>query len=71
VKLEVSSIVYFVRWLMLPKVLYLVCCGFVNEEFPAEIQKFAKMQQTLVKLKLSNFFYTVLAVVFIQAIVLI
>ncbi|MFT6869602.1 MAG: hypothetical protein ACJA2L_000850, partial [Polaribacter sp.] len=26
----------------------MVSCGFVNEEFPAEIQKFAKMQLTLV-----------------------
>jgi hypothetical protein len=24
------------------------CCDFVNEEFPAEIQKFAKKQQALV-----------------------
>jgi hypothetical protein len=36
-------------------------CGFVNEEFPTEIQKFAKMQLTLIKLKISNFLYTVLA----------
>jgi hypothetical protein len=36
-------------------------CGFVNEEFPAEIQKFAKEQQVLVYAKFSNFLYTVLA----------
>jgi hypothetical protein len=27
------------------------CCGFVNEEFPSEIQKFAKEQQVLVYAK--------------------
>ena len=36
-------------------------CDFVNEEFPAEIQKFAKKQQVLVYAKNSNFLYTVLA----------
>jgi hypothetical protein len=35
-------------------------CDFVNEEFPAEIQKFAKEQQVLVYAKYSNFLYTVL-----------
>jgi len=30
-------------------------CGFVNEEFPAEIQKFAKEQQVLVKLNIAIF----------------
>jgi hypothetical protein len=42
-------------------------CGFVNEEFPAEIQKFAKEQQVLVYAKYSNFLYKVLAkVIFIS-----
>jgi hypothetical protein len=34
-------------------------CDFVNEEFPAEIQKLAKEQQVLVHAKYSNFLYTV------------
>jgi hypothetical protein len=41
-------------------------CGFVNEEFPTEIQKFAKEQQVLVYAKYSNLPYTVLGKVFIQ-----
>ena len=41
-------------------------CDFVNEEFPAEIQKLAKKQQVLVYAKYSNFLYTVLPNVFIQ-----
>jgi hypothetical protein len=36
-------------------------CDFVNEEFPAEIQKFAKEQQILNYAKYSNFLYKVLA----------
>jgi hypothetical protein len=40
-------------------------CDFVNEEFPAEIQKFAKKQQVLNYAKYSNFLYTVLPHVFI------
>jgi hypothetical protein len=35
-------------------------CDFVNEEFPAEIQKFAKKQQVLNYAKYSNFLYKVL-----------
>jgi hypothetical protein len=35
-------------------------CDFVNEEFPAEIQKFAKEQQVLNYAKYSNFLYKVL-----------
>ena len=35
-------------------------CDFVNEEFPAEIQKFAKEQQVLVYAKYSSFLYKVL-----------
>jgi hypothetical protein len=31
------------------------CCGFVNEEFPTEIQEFAKKQQLLVKLNIAIF----------------
>ena len=31
-------------------------CVFVNEEFPTEIQQFAKKQQTLVKLKVAIFY---------------
>jgi len=31
-------------------------CDFVNEEFPKEIQKFAKKQQTLIKLKVAIFY---------------
>jgi hypothetical protein len=41
-------------------------CDFVNEEFPAEIQKFAKEQPVLIYAKYSNFLYKVLATVFIQ-----
>jgi hypothetical protein len=37
-------------------------CGFVNEEFPEEIQKFAKKQQVLNYTKYSNFLYKVLGV---------
>ena len=44
----------------------MVCCDFVNEEFPAEIQKFAKKQQVLVYAKYSNLPYTVLAKVFFK-----
>jgi hypothetical protein len=33
-------------------------CVFVNEEFPAEIQKLAKKQQTFSLAKYSNFLYT-------------
>jgi hypothetical protein len=40
-------------------------CDFVNEEFPAEIQKLAKEQQVLVYAKYSNFLYTVLATGFL------
>jgi hypothetical protein len=36
-------------------------CDFVNEEFPAEIQKLAKKQQVLNYAKYSNFIYTRLA----------
>jgi hypothetical protein len=43
-------------------------CDFVNEEFPAEIQEFAKEQQVLVYAKRSNFLYTVLPVVFYSSI---
>jgi hypothetical protein len=32
----------------MPTLLCIECCGFVNEEFPSEIQKFAKKQQVLV-----------------------
>jgi hypothetical protein len=39
-------------------------CGFVNEEFPAEIQKFAKEQQVLNYAKFSNFLYKVLPPVY-------
>jgi hypothetical protein len=42
-------------------------CDFVNEEFPAEIQKFAKEQQVLVYAKYSNFLYTVLANVILNS----
>jgi hypothetical protein len=35
-------------------------CDFVNEEFPAEIQKFTKEQQILNYAKYSNFLYKVL-----------
>jgi hypothetical protein len=40
------------------------CCGFVNEEFPTEIQKLAKKQQVLNYAKYSNFIYMVLPTVF-------
>tara|TARA_R110001592_G_scaffold333244_2_gene617012 strand:- start:2913 stop:3134 length:222 start_codon:yes stop_codon:yes gene_type:complete len=46
-------------------------CDFVNEEFPAEIQKFAKEQQVLNYAKYSNFLYKVLATGFIYLIFLI
>jgi hypothetical protein len=36
-------------------------CDFVNEEFPAEIQKLAKTQLPFDLAKTSNFLYTVLA----------
>lgn len=39
-------------------------CVFDNEEFPEEILKLAKEQLTLIKLKISNFLYTVLCNVF-------
>ena len=38
-------------------------CVFVNEEFPAEIQKLAKKQQIFSLAKYSNFLYTWLQVV--------
>ncbi len=38
-------------------------CDFDNEEFPKEILKLAKEQLTLMKLKISNFLYTLLQVV--------
>jgi len=50
----------------MPTSLCIESCGFVNEEFPAEIQKFAKEQQVLVYAKYSNLPYTVLGKVFIQ-----
>jgi hypothetical protein len=42
-------------------VLCILSCGFINEELPAEIQKFAKKQQVLNRAKYSNLPYTLLA----------
>jgi hypothetical protein len=54
--------IFFIQ--LMPTWLCIESCGFVNEEFPAEIQKFAKEQQVLVYAKYSNLPYTVLANVF-------
>jgi hypothetical protein len=47
----------------MPTLFCMESCGFVNEEFPAEIQKFAKEQQVLNYAKYSNFLYKVLGLV--------
>jgi hypothetical protein len=48
---------------LLPTLFCMKSCDFVNEEFPAEIQKFAKGQQVLNYARYSNFLYKVLATV--------
>jgi hypothetical protein len=66
VKFVKNTLIFFeiVRfWHYTQRCCVMESCDFVNEEFPEEIQKFAKEQQVLVYAKYSNFLYTVLATV--------